>query len=265
MFYHPPSPAVNIESSSPGRFSPLSSDPSGTALPAGVSKKDAVNIVCMWLTSQDANGVSTSTLQKTLAVICEHTEKRDWCQPEAPSPACTVMVAELAHRSGLSIRTWHRAVKALADLGIIEIRTGRNGYRGTRAGDWMKCGLSLEPLVRRIAGLQRECAALAAAQTDAYRRIGEVRRQLSAIAESEEAGRRQRGRVSNIVNGLREEAARCLDINRNFAKAGGKPLFARRLEALEEAVFDLRTETETPGESAAAEEEHSGYGAWGRN
>lgn len=169
--------------------------------------------------------------------------QRDWVEAGKPSPCCTRMVSDLARSTEISVRSWQRATNALAVLGMIEIRSGANGYRGPRAEDGARCEISLEPIVARILGLRDEYAALAAVRNGWYRRIREAQRNLrlaaDALEEAEGGEAPAAAECLSALDRLRQESRLCLEAAHTFPDRGGGDGFDRRLDRLEEAVSAL--------------------------
>ena len=113
------------------------------------------------------------------------------------------------------MRTWQRATNALVALGMIEVRSGANGYRGTRAEGEVQSGISLEPIVARIHDFRDEYAALAAVRTGWYRRIREAQWNLRLAADELEEAEGGEGPAAAdyhcALDRLRQECRLCLE------------------------------------------------------
>ncbi len=218
---------------------------SGTALPAGAGRDDAVKTVMSWLRMRRA----PDSACRMFVALAEVTPDLCWTSPHSPAPANWRLLVNLADDAGISERSARRGIQVLAGFGLIEIRTALNGRRGEcGGGGWQ--GISLGPALARFESVREEV------------RAGEAR-----IRRFADALRRTRvllSRCQRALTGLdgREErdiAARIGELRRDAVRIAGArkhgPLAEDRLAALQAAAGEI-------GKSVKAlEENKSGAGA----
>jgi len=114
------------------------------ALPAGISKSQAIATICAALRLQGAT-------EREIAVwrhIADTTERAAWSATDR-APLNWRRQSDMAREMGLGERQWRNIEHSLVRFGVLAIATAENGYRGYRSGSTLRAplrsGLSLEP------------------------------------------------------------------------------------------------------------------------
>ena len=145
------------------------------ALPAGITKSQAVGTLCQGLRLMGAT-------EREIAVwrhIADTTEREAWTS-QTSVPLNWRRQSDMAREMGLTERQWRNIERSLAGYGVLAISTAENGYRGYRAGSTphapLRAGLSLEPALANYEAIVARLAEADEVEAQRQEHILHVRR-----------------------------------------------------------------------------------------
>ncbi len=152
--------------------------PSGAALPEGISKEEAILMIARWIGQQ----ARMPCVERIFVSLASLSSDMSWTSPEAPAPACWQKIGTIALKNGVNRKTVRRAIRLLAEHGLVELRVGNNFYLGQTVDGFH--GISFEPALVRFGQIIAEVRAATASRDHERQRIRKLRRELSMLKRS---------------------------------------------------------------------------------